>query len=549
MTEEIWRKVSPQFSEFTEIFNAFDDIEVGSFLATQPRVEAAIERFTQINGFARFMIINSPDNSIYRQLISDSFRQFDNVTAVTCSETLDQRDIFSAIKVTSDGSEQLIPGLLEHADGGYLILSANWILANPAYWPQLKAVVLGEKVTLKSCDPRSPTLKRIEKEYDIKLVIVGDRNQLADIDYVDNDIRSGICLFCELEMELKLDADSVFDYLSFLKWLSQAYQLPSLTIDALKELMKAGTRYTEDQFYLPLCLLWHRALLEECCIESKMQVIEQEHVQSTLDNRYYRESYLPERALSDILNGQVIIETEGKQIGQVNGLTVIEVAGHPVCYGEPARISCVIHFGDGDINDVERKADLGGNLHAKGMMIMQAFVSSALNLNAPLPYSASIVFEQSYSEVDGDSASLAEVCSFLSALSDIPLDQQIAVTGAVDQFGRVQAVGGLNEKIEGFYQVCAHQGFTGNQGVILPHTNLRNLALHHTVVDSIKNGEFHIWPVATVDEAVPLIMGQPFRSDDEDNVLSNIAQRIEEFEQQDHEAGLFQRLKNWIRRN
>jgi Lon-like ATP-dependent protease len=549
MTEEIWREVSPQFSEFAEVLNTFDAIESSSFLATQPRVEAAIERFTQINGFARFMFINSPDNSIYRQLVSDSFAQFDNVTAVTSSETFDHRDVFSSIKVEPDGTEHVISGLLESANGGYLILSANWILANPGYWPQLKAVVLGEKATLKSCDPRSPTRQRVEKAYDVKLVIVGDRNQLADIDYIDGDIRSGICLFCELEMELKLDSESIIDYLSFLKWLSQAYKLPPLSTEALKEIMTAGTRYTEDQFYLPLCLLWHRALLEECCIESEMATIEQIHVQSTLDNRYYRESYLPERALSDILNGQVIIETEGKQIGQVNGLTVIEVAGHPICYGEPARISCVIHFGDGDINDVERKADLGGNLHAKGMMIMQAFVSSALDLKAPLPYSASIVFEQSYSEVDGDSASLAEVCSFLSALSDIGLDQQIAVTGAVDQFGRVQAVGGLNEKIEGFYQVCAHQGFTGNQGVILPHTNLRNLALHHTVVESIKNGEFHIWPVATVDEAVPLIMGQPFRSDDEENVLSKIAQRIDEFEQQDHEAGLLQRLRNWIWRN
>ncbi|MEF1210878.1 S16 family serine protease [Vibrio alginolyticus] len=177
------------------------------------------------------------------------------------------------------------------------------------------------------------------------------------------------------------------------------------------------------------------------------------------------------------------------------------MAGHPVSYGEPARISCVIHFGDGDVSDVERKAELGGNLHAKGMMIMQAFLSSALKLDEPLPYSASIVFEQSYSEVDGDSASLAELCCLVSALSESPINQQVAVTGAVDQFGRVQAVGGLNEKIEGFYQVCKHQGFTGNQGVVMPKSNLKHLALHKDVIESIKNGDFHIWSVSTVDDA------------------------------------------------
>ena len=216
----------------------------------------------------------------------------------------------------------------------------------------------------------------------------------------------------------------------------------------------------------------------------------------------------------------------------------IDVSGHPLSYGEPARISCVIHFGDGDISDVERKAELGGNLHAKGMMIMQAFVSSALQLDEPLPYSASVVFEQSYCEVDGDSATLAELCSFVSALSEYPINQQIAVTGAVDQFGRVQAVGGLNEKIEGFYRVCKHQGFTGKQGVILPKTNLKHLALHKDVVESIKNDEFHIWSVETVDEAIPIIMGKPFRGDDETSVIHKIAERIENFEKHELPQGL-----------
>jgi Lon-like ATP-dependent protease len=309
--------------------------------------------------------------------------------------------------------------------------------------------------------------------------------------------------------------------------------------------MLAGMRFTEDQHYLPLGVLWHNQLLGLASQYTQNDAIDFDAIDKAIDDKYYRESYLPQRAVDDIRDGQVIIETTGEQIGQINGLTVIDMAGHPVSYGEPARISCVIHFGDGDVSDVERKAELGGNLHAKGMMIMQAFVSSALDLDAPLPYAASIVFEQSYSEVDGDSASLAELCCLVSALSETPVNQQIAVTGAVDQFGRVQAVGGLNEKIEGFYQVCKHQGFTGEQGVIMPKTNLKHLALHKEVIDSIKNGEFHIWSVSTVDEAIPLLMSKPFRGED-DSIISKIAERIENFERHEHPEGIVERIKNWF---
>jgi Lon-like ATP-dependent protease len=180
------------------------------------------------------------------------------------------------------------------------------------------------------------------------------------------------------------------------------------------------------------------------------------------------------------------------------------------------------------------------------MMIMQAFVSSALNLEDPLPYAASVVFEQSYCEVDGDSASLAELCSLVSALSEYPINQQIAVTGAVDQFGRVQAVGGLNEKIEGFYHVCKHNGLTGEQGVILPRSNLRHLALKPDLIESIKNEEFHIWSVSNVDEAIPLIMNAPFRDEEQESVLSKIAERIENFERHEHPIGIVGRIKNWF---
>ncbi|MBY7803884.1 Lon protease family protein [Vibrio fluvialis] len=546
MTQDIWRLVTPQYDQFNAEFSQYPSLPPVSLFGTQTRLSQAIEKFIHINGFSRVLLINAPDNSIYRSLIKEQMDSLVTTAPVVVTETLNMVTIFGQVKAENGQVVNETSGLLDQANNGYLIVSANLLLANPATWPMLKSAILGDPVSPLNCDPKSPIQTPLNKCYNIKLVVVGDRNQLGDVDFLDADIHAGLCLFSELEMDIKIEPETITTYLGYLRWIANRYQLPDLSQNAIEAVMTAGARYTEDQHYAPLCVMWLRALLEEASLISSGQRIEEDHVELALNQRYYRESYLPERALDDILDGQVIIETQGEQIGQVNGLTVIDIAGHPVSYGEPARISCVIHFGDGDISDVERKVELGGNLHAKGMMIMQAFVSSALNLDVPLPFSASVVFEQSYSEVDGDSASLAELCSLVSALSEYPIDQQIAVTGAVDQFGRVQAVGGLNEKIEGFYRVCQHQGFTGEQGVILPKSNLKHLALHKSVVESIKNGEFNIWPVSNVDEAVPVLMNKPFRGDDEESVISRIAERIENFEKHVQPQGFVERVKNWF---
>ncbi|WP_158138442.1 S16 family serine protease [Vibrio metschnikovii] len=545
MTQDIWRLVTPQYDDFNEPLAQFAQLTAVPFFDTQPRLLQAIERFIHIQGFSRVLLINAPDNSIYRCLIQEHIENTHRVPVVR-TETLDMTMLFGQVTAKNGQVIDQTHGLLAQADNGYLIISANLLLANPLCWPMLKAAVLGEPVSPINVSKKSLLQTPINQSYNIKLIVVGDRHQLGDIDFLDSDIHAGLCLFSEMELDIKIENDRMLTYLGYLRWLIQRYDLPLLTAEAIKTVMTAGARYTEDQHYAPLCVMWHRSLLEESAIESQGQTIEQQHVEQAIHQRYYRASYLPERALDDILDGQVIIETQGEHVGQVNGLTVIDVAGHPTSYGEPARISCVIHFGDGDIADVERKVELGGNLHAKGMMIMQAFVSSALHLDVPLPFSASVVFEQSYSEVDGDSASLAELCSLVSALSEYPIDQQIAVTGAVDQFGRVQAVGGLNEKIEGFYRVCQHHGFTGQQGVILPKSNLKHLALHSQVVESIKNGEFNIWPVSTVDEAIPILMNKPFRGDDQESVISKIAERIEFFEKHIQTPGIVERIKNWF---
>lgn len=545
MTQVDWRNVTPQYDQFSSQLEQFSKITPYSFLDIQKRFQQALRRFECLSNLSKVLLVNAPDNSIYRQLVSESLSvcSFDKTNPVIRTESLKVESLFDQVEVKDNEVIAHRTGLLTRAENGYLIISANLILANPGCWLLLKSALLGEAIEDLNSNSDHITSVSTSRTYNVKLIVVGERVQLGDLDFLDSDVQTGFCLFSEIEQDLKLTEQSFVEYLGYLNWLKARFNLPNFSSETVISIMSAGARETEDQNYVPLCPIWHNSLLSEAAIESENQEITPEHITQALEHKYFRESYLPERAVDDILDGQVIIETDGEQVGQVNALTVIDVPGHPVSYGEPARISCVIHFGDGDITDVERKAELGGNLHAKGMMIMQAFVSSSLNLEDPLPYSASIVFEQSYSEVDGDSASLAELCSLVSALSEYPINQQIAVTGAVDQFGRVQAVGGLNEKIEGFYNVCKHQGFTGNQGVILPTSNLKHLALKDEVVENIKNGLFNIWSVSNVDEAIPLIMNKPFRDENEENVLSKIAERIENFERHEHPPGFVERIK------
>ncbi|MFW1056951.1 AAA family ATPase [Vibrio parahaemolyticus] len=544
MNQLNWKDVTPSFEQYEDILKSASSLPKKKFVELQPRLLATVERFKKIKGLTRVLVINCADNTVYRKFICDVVT--DGLEPAILTESLDAKLLFDRYSVDLKGDVVVEAGLLSKANGGYLILPANLILANPGYWPSIKSAIQGKPVKPLNVSPtRLPILTADEKEFDVKIIVTGDRNQLADLEYVDEDFSTGLTMYTEVEEDIHLSASNLELYVGLVNWICSEHGFPSLDEGAFQRLLLAGMRLTEDQHYLPLGVMWHCQLLSLAAQFSDQNIIDYVAIDKAIDDKYYRESYLPQRAVYDILDGQVIIETTGEQIGQINGLTVIDMAGHPVSYGEPARISCVIHFGDGDISDVERKAELGGNLHAKGMMIMQAFLSSALNLDEPLPYSASIVFEQSYSEVDGDSASLAELCCLVSALSESPVNQQIAVTGAVDQFGRVQAVGGLNEKIEGFYQVCKHQGFTGHQGVIMPKSNLKHLALHKDVIESIKNGEFHIWSVSTVDEAIPILMGKSFRGED-DSVIGKIAERIENFERHEHPEGIVQRIKNWF---
>lgn len=556
MQEVSWQSVVPQFAHVEQHILNYADIEATSPCALQTRLTDSIQRLVHEDHFPRLLLVTAPDVYDYFKLLENMVRNVqDNADSpIVIAENVDEVQLFGAVYPNSNDvtTSRSVNGLVHQANGGVLLLSLGCILSQPHIWSRLKSLLSTSKLPWRSAKPDVYCELPEPSDITLRVIVVGDRALMSDFENGEPELHS-LASYTEFEQDMYLTDENIDTYLAVLKDYQTAYGLKPLDASAAKRVLQAGARYTEDQERLPLCPLWMQTLLRESDYQSDADIITADDVEKAIEAKYFRESYLPLRAVDDIHKGQVFIDTRGEHIGQVNGLTVIEMPGHPMAYGEPARISCVVHFGDGDIADVERKAELGGNIHAKGMMIMQAFVSAALDLDEPLPYSASIVFEQSYCEVDGDSASLAELCAFVSALSLQPINQSIAITGAVDQFGRVQAVGGINEKIEGFYNICEHRGLTGSQGVILPKTNLNALCLNKDVTDAIRDGNFHIWAVEHVEEAFPLITGLPFSGDEEtetETLLDKIAQRIDTFHHGEHRhTSLINRLKNWLNHN
>lgn len=565
MYEITWQDVIPQFAQFEQDINQYPSLTAKPAYSIQTRLYESARYLLKTD--ASLLLVTAPDTHCYfkalKELVTQIAPTFSNNLII--ADHFDEDVLFgTAFPDEQNQKAILVPGLLHKANNGVIILSLTHLLASPRLWFRLKSL-LSSKELYWTSKKKSVYFPIEQPAYlDLKVILVGDRGLMADFEEIEPEIHR-LGLYSEYEQDLAVTEKSLPAYLSFVKAEQAKLSAKPLSVLAIKRLLQAGARYSEDQYHMPLCLLWLQQLLKEATSLSAFAEVTAEDISQAIENKYFRESYLAGRALDDIHKGQVFIDTSGEHIGQVNGLTVIEVPGHPLTYGEPSRISCVIHLGDGDISDVERKAEMAGSIHAKGMMIMQAFVNTALDLEQPLPYSASIVFEQSYCEVDGDSASLAELCAFISALAQQPIKQSIAITGAVDQFGRVQAVGGINEKIEGFYSICAYRGLTGQQGVILPKANLSSLCLSETVAKAIKEQQFHLWAVEDVEEVFPLITGLPLKAevvktdeqeekeDDESSnteqtyLLGKIAKRIDNFHmlEEDH-IPFLSRLKSWF---
>ena len=344
----------------------------------------------------------------------------------------------------------------------------------------------------------------------VKVIIAGSYFEIAELHSIDP--------LCAKSFYLRTDISTFFsvkehgkDYLSFIKSLSSYNGFLPVNDTAALRLLKFSCREAESQkdFVLDETTLTN-VICEASGLAGRKGLgeISEEIIEETLEHRNFRSNQSEESSSDFVKDKQMLLQTAGEVIGQINGLSVISTYAEDFEYGEPTRITATIHSGgDGDISDIEHKADLAGQIHTKAMMIINGYLTNTFGREEAIPVSANLVFEQSYSEIDGDSASLTGLCAILSAMSHKPINQNLSLTGSLDQLGNVQPVGGLNEKIEGFYRVCKIQGISGIQGVIIPDSNRQSLVLKDEVVEAVRNGTFHIYPVKTVDEAIELLTG------------------------------------------
>jgi lon-related putative ATP-dependent protease len=402
-------------------------------------------------------------------------------------------------------------GALHNANGGYLVLDAHKILNAPHAWEALKRTLYAKKVKIESLDQvaNADTTITLEPEpipLKVKVILLGNRNTYYLLHEMDPDFPELFKIEADFDEELIRNEDNTLAYARLIASRARKFELKNLDASAVARIIEFSSRLAQNSEKLSTRLRTIDDLLIETqywSMQCEDENISAENVQQAINAQISRTGRIQKLIQQDIQHGTLLIDTDGGMVGQINGLSVFEIGKYS--FGQPSRISATVHLGDGKIINIEREVDLSGSIHDKGVLILSALLASRYTKDTPLSFSASITFEQSYGLIDGDSASLAELCALISALTDIPLKQSFAVTGSLNQQGRVQAIGGVNEKIEGFFDICKLRGLTGKQGCIIPAINIKNLILRQDVIDAIKDAKFSIYPVNHYEEALEIL--------------------------------------------
>ncbi|MFB6232091.1 MAG: Lon protease family protein [Salinibacter sp.] len=433
------------------------------------------------------------------------------------------------------------PGALHEANGGYLIVEARQLLTQPYAWEGLKRALRNSEIQIESPGQalgliRTLTLEPEAIPLDVKLVVVGERLLYYLLDALDPDMERLFKVMADFDDQIDRIEEQEAAYADLLATTIEDHDLQPFDRSAVARVMDRSVRLVSDTEKLSAEVEQIRDLLKEAhhwAQQDEADVVTDEHVQQAIDAQIYRADRLRERVQESIEREQIYIDTDGATIGQVNGLSYLEAGGFS--FGRPNRITARVRLGDGEIVDIERETALGGAIHSKGVLILSGFLQGRFAQRYPLSLSASLVFEQSYGGIDGDSASSAELYALLSALAEVPLKQTLAVTGSVNQRGVVQPIGGVNEKIEGFFDVCKERGLTGDQGVLIPASNTDNLMLRPDVVAAAEADDFHVYPVETIDQGIELLTGMEAGTRDEqgafpdDTINGRVEARLREF--------------------
>ena len=441
-------------------------------------------------------------------------------------------NLFGRVEYTSDmgalsTTYKLIrPGALHQANGGYLVLEAEKLLEQPFVYGALKRALKSHEIRIES--PASEytgistiTLLPEAISLNVKIVLIGSRNIYYLLQELDHDFEKMFRVVVDFDEDVKRTPQTIRNYARLMKTLADEEGLAPLTRRAVARLVEHSSRQAQNQELLSAHI---GELVDLLCeadfkrIKEEDELINADHVEMALNAKERRTSRMAEKIEEGIVEETVLIDTEGEAIGKANGLTVLQMGD--VAFGTPARITATVYPGSRGIVDIEREVTLGQPIHSKGVLILSGFLGHQYAKDFPMAMSASIALEQSYGHVDGDSASLAEVCTLISALTDIPISQNFATTGSINQYGEVQAIGGVNEKIEGFFNLCKTRGLNGLQGVVIPKANVRNLMLKSEVVDAVKKGNFSVYAVSHVDQCLEVLMGRKAGKRKEDSTFT-----------------------------
>ncbi len=413
-------------------------------------------------------------------------------------------------------------GALHRANGGYLVVDVAKVLSYPGAWEGLKLAVKSGEIRMRSLGDdlgfvSTVTLEPEPIPLDSKVILIGERIHYYLLDALDPEFRNLFKVAADFEDEIQRTPDNVGASAQYYAALIREEGLRQLSSGGFLRLSEASARLAGDGERLSGNIRQTTDLLREAHYWAERaddELIHREHVERAIEMRRKRSSRHRDRLLEETLRDTLVVETQGERVGQINGLSVLQLGDY--AFGRPQRISASVTLGAGKVIDIEREVELGGPLHSKGVLILSGFLGSHYVTDRPLSLSASLVFEQSYGGVDGDSASAAELCALVSALAELPIRQSLAITGSVDQHGNVQAIGGVNEKIEGFFDICTARGLTGEQGVLIPVANVKHLMLNPKVIDAVERGQFHVYPVDTIDCCVELLTGVPAGEKGED---------------------------------
>lgn len=407
------------------------------------------------------------------------------------------------------------PGALHRANGGYLIVDVFKLLAQPLAWDSLKRVMYAHKVIIEPLAQTQGFINGVSLEpmpisVDLKIILLGDPLFYYFLCEIDPDFNELFKVAADFEESIGRNVGNTKLYAQLIATLARKEGLKPFHRSAVARIIEHAARLVEDSEKLSVHMRSIADLMRESDYWAGIagqETVEATNVQQAIHAHTKRVDRMRDELYQEIDRNFILIETKGAKIGQVNALSVLQLGDF--MFGHPMRVTATVRSGKGEVINIERESELSGNLHSKGIFILSGFISGRYAQHLPLSLFASLVFEQMYTMIEGDSASAAELCALLSALADVPAQQGLAVTGSINQHGQVQAIGGVNEKIEGFFDVCKLQGLTGKQGVIIPLANVKNLMLRTDVVESAAAKRFHIYAVETIDEAMSLLTGVP----------------------------------------